>query len=89
MKKNRTSISRGNSYKEIGEFWDAHDLGDYWGQSRAVRFEVNIKSEKMYYAVDTALSDKLRSIARRSGVSPETLLNLWIQEKVSDSLALK
>ena len=84
MKKNRSSISRGKSYKEIGDFWDTHDLGDYWEQSRAVKFQVDITSKRIYYPVDTTLSNQLRSIAHRRGVSPETLLNLWIQEKVSN-----
>jgi len=89
MKKNRSSISKATSYKEIGDFWDTHDLGDYWERSRPVKFEVDIKSERIYYPVDTALSDKLHSIAHKRGVSAETLLNLWIQEKVADQSALK
>lgn len=89
MKKNRSSISKGTSYKEIGEFWDTHDLTDYWERTRAVRFEVDIKYGRIYYPVDPSLSDKLRSIAHKRGVSAETLLNLWVQEKVSDQSNLK
>ena len=33
MKGNKSSISKANSYKEIGEFWDAHDLTDFWEQT--------------------------------------------------------
>ncbi len=82
MSKRRTSISKTRSYKEIGEFWDTHDLGDYWDQARPVEFEVDIQSEVTYYPLDANLSTKVHSIARRRGVSPETLLNLWVQEKL-------
>lgn len=84
MRKRRSSISKAKSYKEIGEFWDTHDLGDYWAHIKPVEFEINIQSETMYYPVDSALSAKIYTIARRRGVSPETLLNLWVQEKLQE-----
>jgi hypothetical protein len=84
MKENKSSISGAQSYQEIGEYWDAHDLSEHWEQTEPVEFEVDIESEKTYYAVETALSAKLRSIAERQGVSAETLLNLWVQEKIGE-----
>lgn len=29
--------------EEIGEFWDTHDLADYWDETQEVEFQVNIK----------------------------------------------
>ena len=84
MSKNRSSISKARSYAEIGEFWDTHDLADYWDQTQPVEFEVNIQSEVTYYPLDAALVSKIRSVARQRGVSPETLLNLWVQEKLQE-----
>jgi len=83
MKKNKSSISKGTSYKEIGEFWDSHDLRDYWGKTRRASIEVDLQSERTYYPLDGVLSEKLRAIALKRGISPETLLNLWVQEKIS------
>lgn len=82
MSRDKSSLSKAQSYKEIGEFWDTHDLGDYWEQTQPVEFEVDIQSEVTYYPLDVALATKVRSIAKRRGVSPETLLNLWVQEKL-------
>ncbi len=84
MEKNRTSISKATSYKEIGEFWDSHDLADYWDKTEPVEFEVDIQSEVTYYALDRELSAKIKSLARKRGVSADTLLNLWVQEKLSE-----
>ena len=37
-----------------------------------------------YYAVDNKLSAKVQEFARSHGVSPDTLLNLWLQEKLQE-----
>ncbi len=82
--KSRSSISGGKSYKEIGDFWDVHDLADYWDQTEPVEFEVEMGSETTYYALDKKLSNQIQSVARRRGVSADTLVNLWVQEKLQE-----
>ena len=84
--KNKSSISKASSYQEIGEYWDAHDLGEVWDKTEEVKFEVDLKSDVFYYAVETSLSSKLHSIAEHRGVSPETLVNLWLQEKINQEV---
>jgi len=84
MSKNRSSISKAQSYRETGEFWDTHDLADYWDQTKPADFEVDIQSEMTYYAVDHELSTKIQAIAKRRGISADTLLNLWLQEKIQE-----
>ncbi len=87
MRKSKSSVSEAQSYKEIGEFWDTHELSEHWDETEPVEFEVDIQSEAIYFPVETTLTDKLRLIAEHRGVSPETLLNLWIQEKVGEEAA--
>ncbi len=48
MKKSKSSISKANSYAEIGEFWDEHDLSDYWDKTRKVKFDVVVEPEATY-----------------------------------------
>lgn len=86
MSRGKSALSKAQSYKEIGEFWDTHDLADYWEQTQPVEFEVEIQSEVTYYPVDTTLSSRVRTVAKRRGVSPETLLNLWVQEKLQEEM---
>jgi len=69
---------------EIGEFWDTHDLADYWEQTEPAEFEVDLRSEVTYYALDKRLAAEVRTLAERRGVSAETLLNLWVQEKLRE-----
>jgi hypothetical protein len=85
MKRNKSSISKAQSYEEMGEFWDTHDLTDYWDQTEPVEFTVNLQSEATYFPLETSLSARVHVIAKQRGVSPETLLNLWVQEKLREA----
>ena len=84
MNRGKSSISKAGSYEEMGKFWDTHDLSDLWDKTEEVKFDVDIKSERTYYAVDNILSERLHVIAKERGVSADTLVNLWIQEKLQE-----
>lgn len=86
MSQNKTSISKKSSYQEIGEFWDNHDLSDFWDQTKPVEFEVNIQRQRIYYPIDKKLSDNVLELAKRRGISAETLINLWVSEKIKQEL---
>ena len=75
MSENKTSISGASSYREIGEFWDTHDLSDYWDQTHEVQMDVDIDSSTIYFPVQKALAEKLRTEAEQRGVSAAALLN--------------
>ncbi len=75
-------MSDARTYAEIADFWDEHDLSDYWGKTRSVRADVDLESEESLYRVEKGLSESIRQAARERGVSPHTLVNLWLQEKV-------
>ncbi len=84
MSKTKSSISKAESYAEIGEYWDTHDLDSVWDKTQPVEFAVSIQSEAIYYALEPGLSEQVRAVAKERGISPETLLNLWVQEKLRD-----
>lgn len=86
MAENKSSISKAGSYREIGEYWDSHDAGEILDETEDVKFEVDLQSDVFYYAVETSLSSKLHTIAERRGVSAETLINLWLQEKANQEV---
>ena len=80
----RTQISKARTYQEIGAFWDEHDATEF-GEQKEAEFEVDIKSQRKYYPLDSHLSLKIKQIAEERGISEETLLNLWVQEKISQT----
>jgi len=89
MNENKTSISGASSYREIGEFWDTHDLSDFWDQTHEVQMDVDADSSTIYFPVEKALAEKLRTEAEQRGVSAATLLNTWVQEHVGDDSQAK
>jgi hypothetical protein len=84
MKNNKSSISKARSYAEIGEYWDKHDLSDVWGKTKKVKFDVVAEPEATYYPIEKELSEKIQSVARKQGVSSDTLVNLWLEQKIKE-----
>ena len=89
MGENKTTISGASSYREIGEFWDKHDLSDFWDQTHDVEMDIDANSSTIYFPVEKGLAEKLRTEAENRGVSPATLLNTWVQEHVGDNTQSK
>ena len=86
MDENKSSISQAQSYKEIGEFWDTHDVTDYWDQTEEADFEIDIQSEVVLFALEPTLISKASKVAHRKGISLETLLNLWVRDRLEEEL---
>lgn len=83
----KTSISSATSPEEIGEFWDTHSLDDYWEQTHAVEMVVRALPRHRI-VVEPTIYSQLEDRARRRGLLPETLINLWLAERLAlDSAA--
>ena len=52
------------SVNKLVEFFDRHDMGEYWDQLPKAEFEVNIKSRKHLVAIDEKIIPKLNEIAK-------------------------
>ena len=84
MAETKSSLSGSTSYQELSEYWDTHSLAEHWDETSPAEFELDVQSSALYFSVDRELATKLRAVASEHGVSAETLLNLWLQEKVAD-----
>ena len=73
--------------KEI-EYFDTHDMSEELEKMPEVHFEISPNARRKRYPLNAELSSKLDDIARQRGVSPETLLNAWVQEKTAEVLAV-
>ncbi|MFH1096704.1 MAG: CopG family antitoxin [Candidatus Desantisbacteria bacterium] len=74
------SISENISISEASEFWDTHSVSDC--HSHIVQLEYAPEEEITFVAIADNLLNKVGQQAKEHGVSMETLINLWIQEKV-------
>ena len=86
MPKNRkTSVSKAETPEEIGEYWDSRSLADA-PSAREVQFEVRARRRRRV-TLDPELYERVESEAKMRGVSPETLANRWLTEKVMTEVA--
>ena len=72
--------------EEFWDFWDTHSSADYEDIMEDVVVEMALSSSKVYFPVAKDLLSKVRAQARQQGVSPETLVNLWLQERLGTSM---
>jgi hypothetical protein len=71
--------------EELSDFWDTHSTADYEEVMEPVEVEVDLSSSKVYCPVAKDLLRQVRRQAQQQGVSTETLINLWLQEKLRAS----
>ncbi len=74
-------IPKNMTIEEASEFWDTHSVADY--PSRVVEMEFSPKENITFVAIANDLLIDLEKRAKERGVSVETLINLWIQEKLA------
>jgi hypothetical protein len=77
----RTSISQATSVGEIGEFWDTHSLAEHWDETYQVDIEVRAERRRRITLAPDVYTE-IETQARREGILPETLVNLWLVERL-------
>ena len=77
----RSSISNSTSLKEMGEYWDTHDLPDDCADATE-QLEVCIEAEQHLVAVDPDVLREAVDAARKRGISVQTFVNLAIRQAV-------
>ncbi len=70
------------SLEDFWGFWDTHSSADYEDVMEAVVIEPDLSSSKVYCPVAKDVLNQVRKQAQRQGVSAETLVNLWLQERL-------
>jgi hypothetical protein len=75
-----SSISQADTDEKIGEFWDTHDFTDFDNPAAPdVRFQIVCA-----VPIEVELFAALEKQARQHGVQVETLVNLWLQQRLAE-----
>ena len=77
-----SSISKAETDEKIGEFWNTHDFTDFDSDAPDVEFEVTSA-----VPIDPALLNEIVQQASQQGVNVETLVNLWLRQKLAEQTA--
>jgi hypothetical protein len=79
------SLPSFRSLDELVEFFDTHDLGEYWDKMPEACFEVDLKRRAHLIAIDVELAQKLDRIAQSRRTSSQALINSWLREKIIEN----
>lgn len=79
-----TSISKARTLEEMADFWDTHSLADYWDQTHEVEFEVRAQRRRRV-TLDPEIYAQVETQAHTRGIQPETLVNLWLAERLQET----
>ncbi len=67
--------------EEAADFWNTHSLSDYWEETQEVEIEVKAV-RRQWVPLASHVASRASERARREGVSVETLINLWVAERL-------
>ena len=83
-KSQKSSISKARTLEEIADFWDSHSLDEYWDETHEVDFEVRAERRRRI-TLDPDIYARIEAQAHTRGVSAETLVNLWLAERLQEA----
>lgn len=86
MKKKKVSrIPDFKTYEEEANFWDTHSFTDFEDEFEDVDMVVRLhrpKEDTLILRLQKDMKDRMKKIARRSGVGVSALARVWILEKL-------
>ncbi|MGK7876938.1 MAG: CopG family antitoxin [Xenococcaceae cyanobacterium] len=77
-----SSISKADTDEKIGNFWDTHDFTDFDTDAPDVQFEIACA-----VPIEVELFSAIEQQAKKRGVTVEALVNLWLQQKLTEQSA--
>ncbi len=73
--------------EEAAEFWDSHSTADYDELMHDVQFDVDLLRRIFLVPIEGKLAKELSGIAQKEGLELETLVNLWLKERLIEKSA--
>ena len=90
MEKNKgKTLPRSRSLNELVDFFETHDMGDYWEHMPEAYFDVNIRKRTHLVALEEDIFDKLTEIAKTKKISSESLINTWLKDKIRRAIKVQ
>jgi hypothetical protein len=79
--KSKSTPEEFSSIHEAAAYWDTHSLAEAWDETKEIDVQIKMAQHKRV----TLAADLIAPLIERSqqeGVSIETLVNLWIAERL-------
>ncbi len=76
------------SREEEAEFWDTHDIADYWDELKPVKVRFSQKvNHGVIVVFESHTFDRLFEMADERGVFPDALIHDWVVEGMKKAQA--
>lgn len=77
----KSPISKADTLEKMGEFWDTHDFTEFDTNAPDAAFEITCA-----VPVEIDLLSAVEKQAHLRGINVETLVNLWLQQKLAEQV---
>ncbi len=91
MKKSERKIPKFRSEGDEFDFWSSHDSADFFNDSEEVRDKLDVskpkrQKQRITMLLDAGLKARLKKIAAEKGIPYQTLIQMWLREKVNEEI---
>lgn len=72
------------SYEEEANWWDSHDLGEFWDELEDVKIVVDLEKPKektLVLRLQKEIKEKLEKEAKKKGISTSSLVRLVLSQR--------
>ena len=76
-----------SSLEELTNYFESNDMGDHWQMMQEVDFEISIVKKTRLIAIEETLAERVAKVAREKNLSPEVLIQAWLEETLTDKNA--
>ena len=91
MKKSEQKIPKFRTEEDEFDFWTSHDSAEFFNESEEVQDRLEMSKPKrpkqrITMLLDAGLKARLKKIAAEKGIPYQTLIQLWLREKVNQEI---
>lgn len=79
-------IPKFDSEREEAQFWETHDSTQFLSETEpidAVFVDARPAKKLISFRLDPAAIDRLRTVAKRKGIGYQTLMRMWVMERLN------
>jgi predicted DNA binding CopG/RHH family protein len=89
MKKSRSKIPKFKNEDEEFEFWSRHDTTEFFSETEEVNQKLELsktRKKRITMLLEPKLKAQLQKIAEEKGIGYQTLIQMWLKEKVNQMI---
>ena len=91
MKRSEEKIPKFRTADEEFDFWSSHDSADFFKDTEEVQEKLEITrpkrpKQRITMLLDAGLKARLKKIAAEKGIPYQTLIQMWLREKVNQEI---